>query len=195
MAPKMLHPQLRKGFFKEGGVRKIAWRQKFPFSSSLSFPRSLGAIFSATNSKIAKTPPVIWPPVLGYHAAIRTAPNLSSVGLGLTLWLCSCVPLLNLTRKCSRSSQTFLLQTTLDGLCCTSQGDCREDPPLCHPGSCPEPPTLLSCSSPPCHPRPQPDLEWQPEQALCHSLPTALLLMVQWLSSSGAWTALLEELL
>lgn len=162
MAPKMLHLQLRKGFFKEGGVRKMSWRQKFHFSSCLSFPRRLSAVFSVTNLEMAKTPPVMWPPVLGHRAAIRTAPNFSWAGLGLTQWLCSCVSLLNHTRKSSRASQTSLLQTTLDGLCCTPQGDCKEHPPLCHLGACPEPPTLLSCSSSSCHP--SPSLTWNDNQ-------------------------------
>lgn len=127
MAPRMPHLQL----IEEGEVRKIDRRQKCHFSSSLNFPRRLSAIFSATNLKMAKKPSVMRPPVLGHHAAIRTAPDFSSVGLGLTQWLCYRAPPLKHARRCSRASWSSLIQSTLGGLCCTSQGGSSSLSPWC----------------------------------------------------------------
>lgn len=107
MAPRMLHPQLRRGFFKERGVREIDRRRKFHFSFLLSFTRKLSAIFSARNLKMAEKPPVKWPPVLGHHAAIRRAPDSFS----------------------SRTATVALFH------CWTIQGDAAEPlrPPSCRP--------------------------------------------------------------
>lgn len=178
MAPRMLHPQLRRGFFKERGVREIDRRRKFHFSFLFSFTRKLSAIFSARNLKMAEKPPDKWPPVLGHHAAIRRAPDSFSSGTAtVALFLCS-------TAEPYREMQQSLWDL----------------PPADHSGWavlpfsgrillsvpwCPCRVTQAAQLLLPCHPRlppwPWPEMETR-ASILWHSLPTAILLMVQGLT-------------